>query len=129
MAAVCITKTKNMKKVKDILTENRETIVRSIIVTFLTKNDKELKDVMVRFLAFMEENFTAEYLMKVRGKKTFFKYWVGEMKSYQSTTKRPKLADTMSAITELHTDAGEVFHPIYKEWVKDENAFSSMVKS
>lgn len=125
-----------MKTTKDILTENRESVISSIKWIFKIYRIEEVKNQMIKFLAFAEENINAEELSKSKKIKTDLKFFVQRMSIDQQNSanikrygvKNPKLADIMAFGAELHEEAGEVWNPMLKDWVKNKNAFSSMSK-
>lgn len=126
-----------MTTVKEILSENRDSIISSIKWIFKVWKAEDVKSKMIEFLAFCEENINAEEFAKSKRIKTDLKMMVSRMASAQEKaanlkrygTEKPKLADIMAFGAELHEERNEVWHPIYKAWVKNENAFSSMAKN
>ena len=125
-----------MKTAKEILTENRESVISSVKWIFKVWKSEDVKSKMIEFLAFCEENMNAEEFSKSKRIKTDLKFLVAKMSSQQEKianlkrygTERPKLADIMAFGAELHEQAGEVWNPMLKDWVKEKNAFSSMSK-
>lgn len=122
---------------KEILTANRESVISSIKWIFKIWKQEDVTKKMIEFLSFAEENINADELSKSKRIKSDLKFFVQRMATSQEKaanlkrygTENPKLADIMALGRELHEEAGEVWHPIYKTWVKNENAFSSMAKN
>lgn len=126
-----------MTTVKEILSENRDSVISSIKYAFKIWKTEDVKVKMIEFLAYAEGNFSFENYTATKAKKTYLKNLVSRMKMIQEKaanlkrygTENPKLADIMAFGAELHEQRNEVWHPIYKSWVKNENAFSSMAKN
>lgn len=130
-----------MNTVKEILSENRESVISSIKWVFKVWKSEDVKAKMIEFLAYAEENANVESLSISKKVKTDLKNLVQKMAISQKReiektenlkrygTERPKLADIMAKGREIHEERGEVWHPIYKAWVKNENSFSSMAKN
>lgn len=112
---------------KEILTENRESVISSIKYIFKIWKHEDVKNQMINFLAYAEENINADELLKSKRVKTDLKYFVAKMKSQQEKsanlkrygTENPKLADIMAFGAELHEKRGEVWNPILKDWIKE----------
>jgi hypothetical protein len=125
-----------MKTAKEILTENRESVISSIKWIFKVWKAEDIKVKMIEFLAYCEANMNVEEISKSKRVKTDLKNLVGRMSIEQDKkrnleiygTERPKLADIMGRIADREEEAGNVWNPLRKEWVKNENAFSSMSK-
>lgn len=126
-----------MKTVKEILTENRESVISSIKWVCKIWKAEDVKAKMIEFLSYAEENANVENLNESKKVKTDLKVLVQKMTIAQEKernmkiygTERPKLADIMGRRAEQEEEKGNVWHPIYKSWVKNENAFSSMAKN
>jgi len=121
---------------KEILIENRESVISSIKWIFKVWKSEDVKVKMIEFLAFCEENMNAEEFAKSKRIKTDLKNMVSKMASAQEKasnlkrygTERPKLADIMAFGAELHEQAGEVWNPMLKDWVKNEGFNPTMRK-
>lgn len=121
---------------KEILTENRESVISSIKWIFKVWKAEDVKVKMIEFLAFCEENMNAEEMSKSKRVKTDLKVLVSKMASAQEKaanlkrygTERPKLADIMAFGAELHEQKGEVWNPMLKDWVKNEGFNPTMRK-
>jgi len=122
---------------KEILTENRDSVISSIKWIFKVWKSEDLKAKMIGFLEFAEAEINVDDLKKSTRVKTDLKNWVakfaGKLEKARNLevygTERPKLRDVMGRAAEREADAGNVWHPIHKAWVKNENAFSSMSKN
>ena len=125
-----------MATVKEILSENRESIISSIKWTFKIWKQEDVKVKMVEFLAYAEENLNIAAYEETKAKKTYLKNLVNAMQMKQQKaynlkrfgTETPKLRDIMGAIAEREEEAGNVWHPIYKTWVKNEGFNPTMRK-
>ena len=138
-----------MKTVKDILSENRESIISSIKWTFKIWKTEDIKDKMIDFLNW-SENHESDIRRAVEAKntKTLLKSFIMNMAYEQNRpqieakktadeemnlrvfgTRKPKLADLLAYGAAKQEEAGNIWHPIYKTWVKNENASSSMAKN
>ena len=125
-----------MATVKEILSENRESIISSIKWTFKIWKQEDVKVKMVDFLAYAEENLNIAAYEETKAKKTYLKNLVNAMQMKQQKaynlkrfgTETPKLRDIMGAIAEREEEAGNVWHPIYKTWVKNEGFNPTMRK-
>lgn len=121
---------------KEILTENRESVISSIKWIFKVWKSEDVKVKMIEFLNFCEENINAEEFSKSKRIKTDLKMMVSRMASAQEKasnlkrygTERPKLADIMAFGAELHEQKGEVWNPMLKDWVKNKGFNSFMRK-
>ena len=103
---------------------------------------------MIDFLSWAEKN-KAEIIKANQAKntKTILRSFVRSMAYEQTLSKReaerkaeeernmrmygtakPKLADLLAYSAEKEREKGNVWHPIYKIWVKDEGPYSSMKK-
>lgn len=126
-----------MNTAKEILTENRESVISSIKWVFKIWKNEDLKVKMLEFLVFCEDNMNAEEMSKSKRIKTDLKMMVSQMASAQEKaanlkrygTEKPKLADIIAFGAELQEQAGNVWHPIYKTWVKNEGINASMQKN
>lgn len=125
-----------MATVKEILTENRDSVISSIKWIFKVWKAEDVKVKMIEFLAYAEENANVEALNQSKRVKTDLKNLVGRMSIEQERkrnleiygTERPKLADIMAYRAEIEEKKGNVWHPIYKTWVKNEGFNPSMRK-
>lgn len=138
-----------MKTVKEILGENRKSIISSIKWTFKVYGQNEIKQKMVDFLNWAE-NHEADIFRanEAKNTKTLLKSFIMNMAYEQSRpereakekaekernirmygTAKPKLADLMAYRAEKEEEKGNVWHPIYKRWVKDEGINPSMQKN
>lgn len=126
-----------MKNVKEILTENRESVISSIKWIFKVWKSEDVKAKMIQFLSYAEENANVESLNSSKKVKTDLKVLVQKMAIMQEKkrnleiygTERQKLADIMSRREEQEEAKGNVWHPIYKSWVKNEGFNASMQKN
>jgi hypothetical protein len=126
-----------MKNVKEILTENRESVISSIKWVFKVWKSEDVKAKMIQFLSYAEENANVEFLNESKKVKTDLKVLVQKMAIMQEKkrnleiygTERPKLAEIMGRHAERMEDAGNIWHPIYKAWVKNEGFNASMQKN
>lgn len=115
-----------MKNVKEILTENRESVISSIKWIFKVWKSEDVKAKMIDFLAYAEENADVEALNSSKKVKTDLKGLVQIMAIMQEKkknleiygTERPKLADIMGKIADRYEEQGKVWNPIAKDWVK-----------
>jgi hypothetical protein len=122
--------------IKEILTANRDSVISSIKYVFKIWKMEDVKKQMVNFLAFAEQHANVEELAKSKRVKTDLRLLVIKMKNEQEKAdnlrrfgkEKPSLADIMAYSARLMEDEGAVWHPIYKTYVKRENAFSSMAK-
>ena len=129
-----------MKTIKDILSENRDSVISSIKYMFKVYRIEEIRPIMVRFLSYAEKYGDVESLENSKRVKSDLKDILAHMFIIEKRereeaenirlygTRNPKLADIMGKIAEKEEENGNVWHPIYKAWVKSENAFSSMAK-
>jgi hypothetical protein len=74
-----------MKTMKDILTENRESVISSIKFVFKIWKAEDLKVKMVEFLDFANTNYSVDSLINSDRVKTDLKYMVQKMKISQKT--------------------------------------------
>lgn len=126
-----------MKTVKEILTENRDSVISSIKWIFKVWKSEDVKVKMIEFLAYAEDNANVEALNESKRVKTDLKNLVGKMSIEQERkrnleiygTERPKLADIMGRIADREEENGNVWHPIYKRWVKNIGINPSMQKN
>lgn len=126
-----------MKTVKEILTENRDSVISSIKWIFKVWKSEDVKVKMIEFLAYAEANANVEALNESKKVKTDLKNLVGKMSIEQERkrnleiygTERPKLADIMGMIADREEEKGNVWHPIYKRWVKNIGINPSMQKN
>lgn len=137
-----------MATVKEILIDNRESIISSIKWTFKIWKQEDIKVKMVDFLNWAE-NHEADILRanEAKNTKTLLKSFVMNMAYEQNRpqreaerkaeeernirmygTAKPKLADLMAYSAEKEEEKGNVWHPIYKTWVKNEGFNPSMRK-
>lgn len=129
-----------MQTLKEILTENRNSVISSIKYSFKIWKNEDVKAKMIEFFAFATENADVERLSNSKRVKTDLKDLVIKMNINQTRATsdaynmrvygntNPSLRDVMGKSAERNEDNGLVWHPIYKSWVKNENAFSSMAK-
>jgi len=121
---------------KEILTENRDSVISSIKWIFKVWKTEDVKIKMIEFLSFCEENMDLEKITKSKRIKTDLKMMVLRMASAQEKlanlkrygTERPKLADIMAFGAELREQKGEVWNPMLKDWVKNEGFNPTMKK-
>jgi len=138
-----------MTTIKDILTENRDSIISSIKWTFKIWKSEDIKAKMIDFLTWSENHESdIRRADEEKNTKTLLKSFVMNMAYDQNRpqieakrqaeeemnlrmygTKKPKLADLLAYGAAKQEEAGNVWHPIYKTWVKNETAFSSMSKN
>lgn len=122
--------------IRSILSSNRDSVISSIKYVFKVYKDDDVRKKATEFLAYAQDNADLERLLASTRVKSDLKVLVQKMSIAQGRerdlkiygTERPKLADIMAKGREIHEERGEVWHPIYKRWVKDENSFSSMSK-
>lgn len=116
-----------MKTIKNILTENRDSVISSIKWIFKVWQSEDVKVKMIDFLAYAEENASIEKLNSSKKVKSDLKLMVQRMAIAQEKernlkiygTERPKLADIMGKIADMHEEKGERWNPIFKDWVKN----------
>lgn len=137
-----------MATVKEILSENRESIISSIKWTFKIWKQEDVKVKMVDFLNWAE-NHEADIFRanEAKNTKTLLKSFIMNMAYEQNRpqreaerkseeernirmygTAKPKLADLMAYSVEKEEEKGNVWHPIYKTWVKNEGFNPTMRK-
>jgi len=137
-----------MATVKEILSENRESIISSIKWTFKIWKQEDVKVKMVDFLNWAE-NHEADIFRanEAKNTKTLLKSFIMNMAYEQNRpqreaerkakeernirmygTAKPKLADLMAYSAEKEEEKGNVWHPIYKTWVKNEGFNPTMRK-
>lgn len=142
-------KTNIMKTVKEILSENRDSIISSIKWTFKIWKQEDVKTKMIDFLNWAE-NHEADIFRanEAKNTKTLLKSFIMNMAYEQIRplrdaakkeeeernirmygTKKPKLADLMAYRAEKQEEKGNVWHPIYKTWVKNDGFNPSMQKN
>lgn len=121
-----------MKTVKEILTENRDSVISSIKFTFKVWKSEDVKVKMIDFLAYAELNADVESLLVSKRIKTDLKDMICHMAINASRKEEeaknirlygianPKLADIMAAAHE-----GESFNHLTKSWTK--NSFEAGV--
>jgi hypothetical protein len=128
-----------MESVKEILSNNRDSIISSIKWTFKIWKQEDVKVKMIDFLNWAENNeadiFRAN---EAKNTKTLLKSFVMNMAYEQNRpqreaerkaeeernirmfgTAKPKLADLLAYGAEKEEEKGNVWHPIYKTWVKN----------
>lgn len=113
-----------MKNIKQILTENRESVISSIKFICKVWKSEDVKVKMIAFLAYAEKNANVENLNSSTKVKTDLKVLVAKMQAEQTRenniriygTANPKLADVMGKIAEKHEEAGEKWNPVTREW-------------
>lgn len=137
-----------MATVKEILSNNRESIISSIKWTFKIWKSEDVKVKMIDFLNWAE-NHEADIFRanEAKNTKTLLKSFIMNMAYEQNRpqreaqkkaeeernlrmygTKKPKLADLMAYSAEIEEEKGNVWHPIYKTWVKNEGFNPTMRK-
>lgn len=110
-----------MKTVKEILTENRETVISSIKFIFKVYSKKEIKTKMIELLEYAKEN-PANFLRADESKntKTILKSLISKM-AYNQQKKdfksKSSLRDTMGKISESYEEKGKVWNPLKKDYV------------
>lgn len=115
-----------MNTVKNILTENRDSVISSIKYAFKIWKTEDVKVKMIEFLAYAEENLNIAAYEETKAKKTYLKNLVGGMAMKQQKaynlkrfgTETPKLRDIMGAIAEREEEAGNTWNPITSTWEK-----------
>lgn len=115
-----------MNTVKNILSENRDSVISSIKYAFKVWKTEDVKVKMIEFLAYAEENLNIDAYEETKAKKTYLKNLVNAMQIKQQKaynlkrfgTENPKLADIMGAIAEREEEAGNVWNPITSTWEK-----------
>ena len=115
-----------MNTVKNILTENRDSVISSIKYAFKVWKTEDVKVKMIEFLAYAEENLNIAAYEETKAKKTYLKNLVNAMQMKQQKaynlkrfgTETPKLRDIMGAIAEREEEAGNVWNPITSTWEK-----------
>ena len=115
-----------MKNLKEILTENRESVISSIKYVFKVWKAEDVKAKMIEFLAYAEKYASVESLNESKKVKTDLKYLVQKMSIAQGKAKNleiygtetPKLRDIMGKIAEHYEEKGLVYSPILKDYVK-----------
>ncbi len=117
-----IKQTEAMKTIKDILTENRNSVISSLKFAFKVYDTESLKVEMIQFLAYAEENGDVKYLSESKRVKSDLKEMIERMayiqKRQQPAVKKMKLEDIMAGIAEIEYQKGNKWNPILKEWVK-----------
>ena len=137
-----------MTTVKEILSNNRESIISSIKWTFKIYKPEDVKAKMIDFLDWAE-NHEADIFRanEAKNTKTLLKSFIMNMAYVQNRPQReaerkaeeernirmygtanPKLADLMAYGAEKEEDNGNVWHTIYKTWVKNEGFNANMKK-
>lgn len=107
--------------VKEILSENRDSVISSIKYAFQIWKTEDIKVKMIEFLAYAEEKLNIATYNETKAKKTYLKHLVTCMEAKQRKennlcmygTENPKLADIVNY---GHED--EKFDTLKKEWVK-----------
>jgi len=137
-----------MNTVKEILSNNRESIISSIKWTFKIWKSEDVKVKMIDFLNWAEIHETDIFRAnEAKNTKTLLKSFVMNMAYEQNRpqreaekqaeeernmrmygTKNPKLADLMAYSAEKEEEKGNVWHPINKTWVKNEGFNPTMRK-
>lgn len=137
-----------MATVKEILSNNRESIISSIKWTFKIWKQEDVKVKMVDFLNWAENHESDIFRAnEAKNTKTLLKSFIMNMAYEQNRpqreaerkaeeernirmygTAKPKLADLMAYSAEKEEEKGNVWHPIYKTWVKNEGFNPSMRK-
>lgn len=115
-----------MSAVKNILTENRDSVISSIKYAFKIWKTEDVKVKMIEFLAYAEENLNIAAYEETKAKKTYLKNLVNAMQMKQQKaynlkrfgTENPKLADIMGSIAEREEEAGNTWNPITSTWEK-----------
>ena len=115
------TKRDNKMTTREILTENRDSVISSIKYIFKIWKTEDVKAVMTNFLAYAEENLSVEKFATCSAKKTYLKGLVQGLKNKEQKatnlrmygTESPKLADLVNY---GHED--EKFDILKKEWGK-----------
>lgn len=79
MIYICVTKAKNMTTIKNILSENRESVISSIKWVFKVWKSEDVKTKMIEFLAYAEDNANVESLSTSKKLKTDLKNLVCKM--------------------------------------------------
>jgi hypothetical protein len=113
-----------MTNVKQILSENRESVISSIKFVCKVWKSEDVKIKMISFLAYAEQNLNIGEYEATKAKKTYLKNLVCKMEAKQQRenniriygTANPKLADVMAKISEKHEEAGETWNPVTREW-------------
>jgi len=93
-----------MSTIKQILTENRDSVISSIKFSFKVYNQEQVKEKMIEFLEFMEAKANVSELENSTKIKSYLKIWVGRMKQEQKKenniqmygTTNPSLAEICS---------------------------------
>lgn len=137
-----------MKTVKEILTENRDSIISSIKYTFKIYKSEEIKVKMIDFynwsIANESDIFRAH---EAKNTKTLLRSFIMNMAYHQNKrlreakikleeernirmygTAKPKLADLLAYGASLEEEKGNVWNPMEKRWVKNEGFNPSMRK-
>ena len=127
-----------MKTVKEILTENRDSIISSMKWSFKIWKKEDIKKEMINYLAWAEKNPEIIYQAdSARNTKTLLKNSLALMKrdmnrdiiEARENEKRqknieiygvakPKLSDVMSKINDYEEEKGRKYDPIKKDWIK-----------
>jgi len=114
-----------MTTIKDILTENRESVISSIKYMFKIWKAEDVKVKMIEFLAYAEKYGNVESLSISKRVKSDLKSLIQHMSIEQNREAKkasnliiygienPKLADIMA-----HAHQDEKFDHLKKEWVK-----------
>lgn len=95
-----------MTTVKEILSANRDSVISSIKWIFKVWKQEDVRQKMIEFLSFCEENANVEALAASTRIKTDLKCLVGKMQQQQQDailmktfgTTRPKKAELLSAL-------------------------------
>lgn len=131
------------KEVVSLLHSNRDSVISSIKYLYKVWKQEDLTPIMKDLVEYMSNlpDETIEKLKSSKRVKTDLKAVIIWMKTDKDRkeqeesdlkiygTKKPKLADIMARDAELHEEAGEVWHPIYKRWVKDKGFNPKMQKN
>lgn len=65
--------------IKELLTENRDSVISSIQFVFKVYRNEDVKIKMVEFLAYAKENLDVEYLVNAKNTKTLLKNAIMKM--------------------------------------------------
>lgn len=114
-----------MGNIKEILSENRDSVISSLKYIFRCYKHTSLQVRMKQFLAFCEDNMDVAYYEASTAKKTYLKNLVCRMKHEQEKaynlqhfgTETPKLADIMGGINRQYEREGKHWDPMAKDWV------------
>jgi len=99
-----------MTTVREILSENRESVISSIKYAFKIWKHEDIKAKMIELLVYAEVNLSVGKFETCKAKKTMLKALVERMKRSTERSLEDMIADAHER---------ETFDILKKEWVKD----------